>query len=105
MNLLFEAANNLQLSSLGGGLVKAAQRAIKGFQTNGGDGQFRFDPQNQDQIRTYMRLRLTAQRVTAQQLEIAMENKKTELSQGGAMRMVYWGVPKRNFPNGLPEKI
>ena len=84
--------------------LAAAERAIKGFQTRG-EVEFAFDPHNQEQIRTYMQLRQINMRSTAQQLATVMKNEKTEVTQGGAMRFHYWGVPKNNFPKGLPAKL
>ena len=82
----------------------AAQRAIKNFQHKG-EVDFNFDPKNAEQIKTYMHLRTFYPRITPQMLKTAMQEQKTEITQGGAMRSQYWGVPKENFPKGLPKNL
>ena len=83
---------------------KQASRAIKTFKTND-QVEFDFDPDDKEQIRTYMQLRQISMRVTAHQLATAIRGQKSHVSQGASMRFQYYGVPKANFPNGLPARL
>ena len=105
LNLFFEKALNLQMQSLqsNNAQKESAMRSIKAFQKSGVN--FNFDPENQEQIRTYLQLKQISKRVTPGQIKAAMENQKSEVTSVGAMRFNYWGVPKSNFPDGLPAKI
>ena len=98
---------NLQLSkSVGGSNWKAAERAIKAMADKASkDETFVFDSENPDQVRAYMQLRLTHQRITPLQFKKTLQSSKSEVTHAGAMRCTYWGVPKSNFPNGLPDMI
>ena len=105
MNLYFEAAAlALSLKNANATSEKIAERAIKAFKERGGVD-FVFDPSNKEQLCTYMQLKQVSTRVTPQALAKALTTQKTDVVQGGAMRFSYWGVPKNNFPKGLPAKL
>ena len=88
------------------GALEAATRAIKGMQKNRQHNvEFDFDPDDKEQITTYMQLRQTCARISPQQLANAMKKQTSQVVSVGTLRISYWGVPKGNFPDGLPANI
>ena len=63
------------------------------------------DPQSLHQCRLYLQLRTTKARPDAGTFVRFMNNSKQHLTMGARAETKYWGVPKFNFPDGLPEDI
>ena len=80
-----------------------AQRTIAHFAKQGMD--FDFNPDDKDQITAYLQLRQFSQRATADTLIWSLKNSKTSVDSSAGLRLEYYGVPKANFPNGLPARI
>ena len=63
------------------------------------------DACNPDHIQAYMTLRTWHKRISADVFVKYLADRKTDVATGASSRLQYWGVPKRNFPNGLPEAM
>ena len=91
----------MQLKNMPG--IDAAKRAIKNFKTKGLD--FTFDPNSNAQCTEYLQLRQCNERVTAETLMWSLQNKATSVDSSVSIRFTYYGVPKANFPDGLPKSL
>ena len=89
-------------SAAHGAKVDEAVRALKRFAKSGLTD---IDPDNKDHVSSYLTLRATVGRVDGKRLSHYLANKKANIQHGAASEMEYWGVPKTNFPDGLPEDI
>ena len=96
---------NLRIVARGGisSETVGAQRAIANFAKQGKE--FEFNPDDKDQITAYLQLRQFNKRVTADALIWSCKNSKTSIDSSASQRLEYYGVPKTNFPNGLPARI
>ena len=63
------------------------------------------DPTNEEHIKAYKVLRLSSGRVDWRKLLNYINNNKQSFEHGAAELLDYWGVPKNNFPEGLPADI
>ena len=81
--------------------ILQAKRSIDLRQKKG----FDLDSGNPDHVTTYLQLRKFNARVTAESLVSALRNRETTLDMSAGHRFEYYGVPKRNFPDGLPPAI
>ena len=87
-------------SAAHGAKVDEAVRALKRFAKGGLTD---IDPDNKDHVSSYLTLRATVGRVDGKRLSHYLANKKATIQHGASSEMEYWGVPKLNFPDGLPE--
>ena len=79
-----------------------AAKALSRYRNKGFD---MFDPQSPHQCRLYLQLRTTKARPDATTFLKFMNSSKQHLTMGARAETKYWGVPKFNFPDGLPEDI
>ena len=78
-----------------------AVEALKRFKTKGHP----LDPNIDEHVQAYKVVRKVMGRVDPKRV-IAYWNKgKKKLEHGTECALKYWGVPKENFPEGLPEDI
>ena len=63
------------------------------------------DDKDTQQCRLYLQMRLTNPRASAEKFLRFMKNAKQDITMGAKAETKYWGVPKINFPHGLPEDI
>ena len=63
------------------------------------------DPNDLQQCRLYLQLRGTRPRANVKQFLTFMKSAQQNITTGAKAETKYWGVPKCNFPNGLPEDI
>ena len=82
--------------------MSAASQALRRYRN---DGIAIADPKDEAQCRLYMQLRTAKPRATAQEFLTFMKNARQEITTGAKAETSYWGVPKINFPHGLPEEI
>ena len=70
-----------------------------------GKHEFNFDPKDQTQITAYMQLRQFTSRVTPENLIKEIKSAEASIDSAASERLAVWGVPKGNFPRGLPPKL
>ena len=78
-----------------------ATRALKRYNEQG----YNVDAEDDNQIAAYWALRTTCGRVDGKTFTRYWERRKTNVEHGARSVLEYWGVPKENFPDGLPEEI
>ena len=79
-----------------------AAAAIIRFRNN---NWLQFDVNNTDHIEAYKVLRKSMGRVAPQNMEQYLKTRKPKMRHGAEDSIEFWGVPKRNFQDGLPEDI
>ena len=84
-------------------LVESAKRALREFSKK--NLEFEFDPQNNEHVSCYLQLRRCSPRITAESFMKFFQSQKTSVDSSAGERFEYYGVPKVNFPNGLPPEI
>ena len=67
--------------------------------------QAKFNPDDKAHITAYMQLRQFTPRVTAEALLQELKENKTSVDSFASTKLACWGVPKNNFPGGLPDSI
>ncbi|CAK0832947.1 unnamed protein product [Prorocentrum cordatum] len=78
-----------------------AEVALRGYAKQGFDA----DSTNPEHIQAYLILRQTHRRVKPDTFVNYMKRKETHFEHGGRVKEEVWGVPKVNFPNGLPQDM
>lgn len=81
--------------------VANAKRSLAQFKSSGHN----VDQFNGDHLKIFMQLRSFAKRVTPEMLVQAISKHKKNFEVSAGARTEYFGVPKVNFPNGLPPEI
>ena len=66
---------------------------------------FDVSPDNAEHLQAYLSLRDTSGRVSGRMLVHYLESGRHAVSHGDATDLVYWVVPRVNFPRGLPSTI
>ena len=84
------------------GTAEAAKIALRRWKR---EGYTTLDPDNEDHVQAYQKLRLMMAHVNPKKLMEFMKKSKSEISMGSSTEEEYWCVPKTNFPNGLPDAI
>ena len=79
-----------------------ARRALRRFQQT---GHASLDPDNDTHVTAYLTLRATMTHVPPGKLKKYLETASTSVTMGAQYLEDYWVVPKRNFPNGMPDAI
>ena len=67
--------------------------------------QFDVDPYDPTMQSKYKEMRKMFSRVSPQLFMRFLDSHKEEMKTGSKSQMVFWAVPKTNFPSGLPAKI
>ena len=81
--------------------VANAKAALMNFRRQ----QFDVSPEDAEHIQAYVSLRETCNRVGGRMLLSYLESRRQEVSHGEAGELIYWAVPRVNFPRGLPANI
>ena len=63
------------------------------------------DPENESHRTAYVQLRMVKERINGEAFAKFLAKKKDEIQLGGSSHVQYYGVPKTNFPGGLPEDL
>ncbi len=80
-----------------------AREAIRRYQTQRGFTDL--DATNPEHIEGYRIRRQTMMRVPPEKLQSYLSSRESKMGHGSQDILDYWGVPKTNFPNGLPGDI
>ena len=83
-------------------LIVESQRSLARMQKAGNAD---MDPGNKKCVDAYLALRKCSHRITASALRDFMKARVKEIGQGARERVEFWGVPKTNFPSGLPTNV
>ena len=78
-----------------------AERAIKAYEK----GWPQVDHTNAEQVQAYMEMRQWSKRITGEAFVKYLQKRKVNVTTGSRNVLPYWGVPKENFPSGLPETL
>jgi len=79
-----------------------ARAALQGYKRAGFTT---VDPDNPRHIELYQHLRNQMSRVYAKTFLLHLNGAKQETTAGSGWAIKYWGVPKQNFPDGLPPDL
>jgi len=85
-------------------VVSTRQQVTRSLQLFKQQG-FDVDPHNSDQIAAFLDLKQFCARVTPEKFVAHFASQKSSISSSAGARTEYFGVPKVNFPDGLPESI
>ena len=81
---------------------QSARVALQGYRRSGFTT---VDPDNIRHIELYQHLRKTMDRIYPKTFLLHLNGAKQETTAGSGWAIKYWGVPKKNFPEGLPPDI
>ena len=79
-----------------------AKRSIERFVVQGFTA---LDPNNNDHVQAFIRLRAMQSRCDGKTLVHFLKNKQSNVHAGQKLSVEYWAVPKKNFPGGLPDCV
>jgi hypothetical protein len=80
----------------------AAKESLKRMQKDGAQD---ISPDNEAQVDAFVAMRQWKNRISAAALREYMAKRTQVIDQGAKQRIEYFGVPKSNFPDGLPERV
>ena len=78
-----------------------ASKALRRYQIAGYD----VAPEDEKAQSAYIQLRVGVGRVSAATFMSYFKSKQNEIETGAQTEVLYWGVPKTNFPTGLPPNL
>jgi len=78
-----------------------ASKALRRYQIAGYD----VAPEDEKAQSAYIQLRQISCRVSAANFMSYFKSKKNEIETSAQTEVLYWGVPKTNFPTGLPPNL
>ena len=78
-----------------------AERAVKGYEKSGAE----VDHTDLAHVQAYIEMRNFSKRITADAFATYLRKRKVDVNTGSQVRLPYWGVPKKNFPSGLPSTV
>ena len=78
-----------------------ARNCLMAFKRNN----FAVDPDNKEHLEKYQKMRMTCARVSPAMFMKFLDTGKEVTSAGTKSSILYWCVPKANFPKGLPAKL